>query len=71
MRLRATFKRAALLMLALPHAAYAANYALLMNISDYPLLGIADQHDLPGTAADLKAFRKYAVSKPRAVPRAS
>ena len=50
-------------LLLLPNSVHAANYALLMNISDYPVLGVADQHDLPGTVADLKAFRKYAVSK--------
>jgi len=51
------------LLLTLSPAAFATNYALLMNIGDYPVVGVRDTHDLPGTTADMKAFRKFAVTK--------
>jgi len=65
MRLDARLARAwmALLILACSGSAVAANYALLMNISDYPPLGVQDETDLPGTPADMKAFREYAIKR--------
>lgn len=38
----------------------AANYAVLVAISDYPQIGVEDKADLLGTLDDIKSFRKLA-----------